>query len=85
MAGVRLPSLQVGPSAEQLADAPFPIIDLGSRFDATSFDDLAAVMVNLDAIVSVCTSAAHLAGRARGARHGRPDARTLLVLALGAC
>ncbi len=60
--GVTLLSLQVGFGQEQLAGAPFPIIDLGSRFNPASLDDLAAVMPNLDLTVTVCTSAAHLAG-----------------------
>ncbi len=60
--GVRLLSLQVGPGREQLPQAPFPIIDLGSRLDSLSLHALAAVLRNLDLVVTVCTSVAHLAG-----------------------
>jgi tetratricopeptide (TPR) repeat protein len=60
--GVRLVSLQVGPGTEQIASVPFPVMDLGSRFDRNSLDDLAAAMVNLDLIITVDTAAAHLAG-----------------------
>jgi tetratricopeptide (TPR) repeat protein len=60
--GVRLLSLQVGHGREQLAHSSFPITDLGNRFDPNSLHDLAAVLMNLDLVVTVCTSAAHLAG-----------------------
>jgi Tfp pilus assembly protein PilF len=60
--GVRLVSLQVGPGTDQLPAAPFPIIDLGSRFDPNSMADLAAALVNLDLVVTVETAVAHLAG-----------------------
>ncbi len=60
--GVQLLSLQVGPGKEQLDQVSFPIIDLGSRFDPNALDDLAAVLSNLDLVVTVCTSVAHLAG-----------------------
>ena len=59
---VRLLSLQVGPGREQLAEAPFPIADPAARFDPQSFDDLAAVMMNLDLVVTVDTASAHVAG-----------------------
>ncbi len=60
--GVQLVSLQVGRGAEQVAAATFPIFDLGSRFDQNSFEDAAAVMNNLDLVITVDTAAAHLAG-----------------------
>jgi hypothetical protein len=60
--GVSLISLQVGPGIDQLVNAPFPIIDLGCRFDRDSFHDLAAVLPNLNLVITVCTSVAHLAG-----------------------
>ncbi len=60
--GVQLLSLQIGPGKEQVDQVSFPIIDLGSRFDPNSLDDLAAVLANLDLVVTVCTSVAHLAG-----------------------
>ncbi len=56
--GVRLISLQVGEGAEQLVAAPFPIVPAGPD----SLDNLAAALLNLDLVVSVCTSVAHLAG-----------------------
>jgi hypothetical protein len=59
---VRLLSLQVGPGTEQLAPVSFPVTDLGSRFDRSSFADLAAVLMNLDLVITVETAAAHLAG-----------------------
>ena len=59
--GVRLFSLQKGYGTEQLADyASWGIVDLGERLN--DFTDTAAVMMNLDLIVSVDTSPAHLAG-----------------------
>ncbi len=60
--GVQLVSLQVGPGQEQLAKAPFPITDLGCRFNPDSMTDLAAALPCLDLVVTVCTSVAHLAG-----------------------
>jgi tetratricopeptide (TPR) repeat protein len=59
---VQLASLQVGSGSEQLASASFPIIDLGSRFDPNSFDDLAAAVANLDLVITADTAVAHLAG-----------------------
>ncbi len=60
--GVRLVSLQVGPGREQLAKAGFRVTDLGKQFDPSSLNDLAAVLPNLDLVISVCTSVAHLTG-----------------------
>jgi hypothetical protein len=60
--GVALLSLQVGKGSEQLATASVPAIDLGSRFDRSSFADLAAVLMNLDLLITVDTAPAHLAG-----------------------
>jgi tetratricopeptide (TPR) repeat protein len=60
--GIKLLSLQVGAGTEQLAAAPFPVTDLGTRFNADSLDDLAAVLMNVDLVVTVETAAAHLAG-----------------------
>ena len=59
--GVHLLSLQVGPGTEQLPAAPFPVTDLGNRFDPTSLADLAAVVVNLDLVVTVDTAVTHVA------------------------
>ena len=62
--GVRLVSLQRGPGVEQMADVPFPIVDLGDGLDqqAGSFMDTAAVIMNLDLVVTADTAVAHLAG-----------------------
>lgn len=62
--GVRLISLQKGFGAEQIASSGLTVETLGDDFDAgpSAFLDTAAVMANLDLIVSVDTSIAHLAG-----------------------
>jgi tetratricopeptide (TPR) repeat protein len=66
VAGVCLVSLQKGPGTEQLAEAVrlFPVIDLGGRLDEATgaFVDTAAVMKNLDLVVTSDTAIAHLAG-----------------------
>jgi hypothetical protein len=61
--GVQLFSLQKGPGSEQLSQAAnrFAVIDMGAKTSA-DFMDTAAVMKNMDLVVSVCTSVAHLAG-----------------------
>ncbi len=60
--GVHLLSLQKGPGAEQLAAVTdrFPVTDLGRCLD--DFMDAAAVLKNLDLVISVDTAIAHLAG-----------------------
>jgi tetratricopeptide (TPR) repeat protein len=62
LGGVRLVSLQTGYGAEQLAALPDreSILDLGPRL--ADFADTAAVMKNLDLVVTVDTAVAHLAG-----------------------
>ncbi len=69
--GVRLISLQVGAGSEQLAEfkEKWSILELEGDIDksAGSFMDTAAIMQNLDLIVTSDTAAAHLAG-AVGAR-----------------
>jgi tetratricopeptide (TPR) repeat protein len=63
--GVRLISLQKGPPREQIAAAaPMEIIDLGASLDesAGAFVDTAAVIKNLDLVITVDTSVGHLAG-----------------------
>ncbi len=59
---MQLISLQIGPGSEQLKDAAFPLIDLGSRFDSKSMADVAAALVNLDLLVTVDSAIAHVAG-----------------------
>lgn len=53
-------SLQLGPPAEQIAGAPFPVIDVADRL--SDFADTAALVGALDLVVTVDTSVAHLAG-----------------------
>jgi hypothetical protein len=64
--GVRLFSLQKGTGCEQLRAVAryLPVIDLADRLDETTggFMDTAAVMKNLDLVVTSDTSIAHLAG-----------------------
>ncbi|HZY88696.1 MAG TPA: tetratricopeptide repeat protein [Gemmataceae bacterium] len=64
--GVRLISLQKGPGAEQLTalGGRFPVTDLGDELDeaAGPFVDTAAVMKNLDLVISSDTAVPHLAG-----------------------
>jgi hypothetical protein len=64
--GVELVSLQKGAGVEQLADfaQKVPVRDFGSGFDEAhgSFMDTAAIMKNLDLVVTSDTAIAHLAG-----------------------
>ena len=67
--GVRLVSLQKGPGAEQLqaqvgqASNLSSILDLHGRLDAEgAFLDTAAIMMNLDLVITVDSAVAHLAG-----------------------
>ena len=62
--GVRLISLQKGFGTAQLVEASVKAETLGEDFDTGphAFADTAAAMANLDLIVSVDTSVAHLAG-----------------------
>jgi hypothetical protein len=66
MEGVRLVSLQKGAGSEQIreAAASIAVMDLGSRLDETAgpFMDTAAVMNNLDLVITPNTALAHLAG-----------------------
>ncbi len=62
VAGVRLISLQKEAGSEQIKalGGHCPILDLSSRLE--TFSDTAAVMMNLDLVISSCTSVPHLAG-----------------------
>ncbi|MDK9696942.1 MAG: tetratricopeptide repeat protein [Siculibacillus sp.] len=64
--GVRLIALQKGPGSEQVDTvAPNMVVEtLGDDFDGgpDAFIDTAAVMANLDLVISTDTAAAHLAG-----------------------
>ncbi|KAA0582577.1 tetratricopeptide repeat protein [Azospirillum sp. Sh1] len=60
--GCRFYGLQMGPGRADLADAVLPdsFTDLGPEIG--DFADTAAIMANLDLVVSSCTGPAHLAG-----------------------
>lgn len=58
--GARFVSLQVGPPAEQARQIARPILDLSS--DLRDLEDTAAVICNLDLVVSIDSAVAHLAG-----------------------
>ncbi|HEX4142603.1 MAG TPA: tetratricopeptide repeat protein [Pirellulales bacterium] len=62
--GVRLISLQKGFGAEQIAAVGFPVLDLSDRLDVTAgpFMDTAAVIQNVDLVVTPDTAIGHLAG-----------------------
>jgi hypothetical protein len=53
-------SLQLGPPAKQLAEAPFPLLDLTDRL--TDFAATAALIEVLDLVITVDTAVAHVAG-----------------------
>lgn len=53
-------SLQVGHDAQQLSTLAYAITDLGTQF--RDFGDTAAVINNLDLVISIDTAVAHLAG-----------------------
>jgi tetratricopeptide (TPR) repeat protein len=62
--GVRLISLQKNEGAEQRANAPMAVEDLGPDFDAgrDAFLDTAAAMESLDLVITSDTAIAHVAG-----------------------
>jgi tetratricopeptide (TPR) repeat protein len=61
--GVRLISLQKGKGVDEIPTAGFPIETLSANFDDSgAFLDTAAVMENLDLVVTPCGALAHLAG-----------------------
>ena len=62
--GVRLVSLQKEVGTEQIAEVDFSVVDLSDRLDeaAGAFMDSAAVISNLDLVVTSDTAMAHLAG-----------------------
>ncbi|MBW8883323.1 MAG: glycosyltransferase family protein, partial [Planctomycetia bacterium] len=64
ISGASLVSLQKGSGAEELAASAFPVHQPGDDFDAAggAFLDTAAVMMNLDLVISADTSVAHVAG-----------------------
>ena len=66
LVGVRLFSLQKGLGTEQLRDLPgyFPVTDLGRTLDENTgaFVETAAVLKNLDLVITCDTALGHLAG-----------------------
>ncbi len=60
--GVSLISLQKGHGCEQLADAGFPIVDLGFEYQVGDWLDTAAIVDQLDLVISPDTAICHLAG-----------------------
>ncbi|HEV3136535.1 MAG TPA: tetratricopeptide repeat protein [Pirellulales bacterium] len=64
--GVRLFSLQIGPGSEQIGmlDGRFPVVDFASGADSEggAFMDTAAIMRNLDLVITADTAIVHLAG-----------------------
>jgi tetratricopeptide (TPR) repeat protein len=62
--GVRLVSLQKGAQIDEIAGAGFDVLDLGPSFDedAGPFVDSAAMIKNLDLVITADTAIAHLAG-----------------------
>lgn len=57
--GVTWVGLQKDPTADELAALP-GLVDCGRSIE--TFDDTAAIMAELDLVISVCTSVAHMAG-----------------------
>src|SRR5262249_14757491 len=64
VAGVQFLSLQKGEGAGQVAHCPFTITDFGADLDKNhgAFMDTAALMKNLDLVITVDTAIVHLAG-----------------------
>jgi tetratricopeptide (TPR) repeat protein len=58
----RFVSLQVGPGCEQVKALDGCIADLGAEINVESFADAAAIIANLDLVISVDSAAVHLAG-----------------------
>ena len=62
LAGVRFFTLQPGSREEFLAAAGATALDLGHEIDALTFEETAALIMNLDLVITCDTSIAHLAG-----------------------
>ncbi len=81
--GVRLISLQKGDGSEQATAVDFPVLDLSGRLDeqAGPFMDTAAVIKNLNLVVTCDTGIGHLAGALGAAGVGGPERFQRLALA----
>ena len=80
--GATLVSLQKGAGSEQLGNVPFAVRQLGDAWDPPGrpLVDTAAVMMNLDLVITADTAIAHLAGALGCASVGRLEhARRLAV------
>ena len=60
--GVRLISLQKGEGVQELAGSPFPVVELGERYQAGDWLDTLGIVTQLDLVVACDTAIAHLAG-----------------------
>jgi len=60
--GVRFVSLQVGPAATEAEHPPPGMVLCDPMAHVTDFADTAAIVANLDLVISVDTAAVHLAG-----------------------
>lgn len=60
--GARFVSLQVGAGRSQLTEFDDGIVDAGAEIDTASFADAAAIIANLDLVITVDSAIAHLAG-----------------------
>jgi len=60
--GVRLVTLQKGPAADQARTAPPGLVLADPMTDVADFADTAAIIANLDLVISVDTAVVHLAG-----------------------
>jgi Tfp pilus assembly protein PilF len=60
--GARFVSLQIGPGQDQLKEFEDRIIDPSGEIDTDSFADAAAIIANLDLVISIDSAIVHLAG-----------------------
>ena len=60
--GVTFFGIQTGAAAAEMAKAPAGVNLVGVSHDLHDLDEAAALMMNLDLVISVCTAPAHLAG-----------------------
>lgn len=60
--GARFVSLQIGPGEQQVQEFAGRIADTAPLIDTTSFADVAAIIANLDLVITIDSAIAHLAG-----------------------